>query len=86
MRVPLAALLLVSCSTAPVATGDRDPAPPGAGPSRGIRFDVRMAAGLADTPQTGRLLVLLTTRDGDEPRNLVSDEDDTAQVFGVDVE
>jgi hypothetical protein len=86
MRVPLAALLLVSCSTAPGATGDRDPSAPAATPEGGLRFAVRMAPGVVDQPQNGRLLLIIATGDKPEPRNQVTDKDDTAQLFGVDVD
>ncbi|HKE15282.1 MAG TPA: hypothetical protein VKB80_10475 [Kofleriaceae bacterium] len=86
MRVPLAALFLVSCTTAPVATGDRDPAAPSAAPSGSLRFAIRMGPGVVDRPQAGRLLLLIATGDKPEPRNQVTDKDDSAQVFGVDVD
>src|SRR5688500_2510308 len=83
MNIRLAALLLASC-TAPVKSGESPPEAPGA--AAGLRVSVRLAPSVADSAQTGRLLLLLSARGDEEPRNLVSDHDDTAQVFGIDVE
>ncbi len=84
MNIRLAALLLASCTAAPVKTGESPPEAPG--PAAGLRVSVRLAPSVADSAQTGRLLLLLSARGEEEPRNLVSDNDDTAQVFGIDVE
>jgi hypothetical protein len=45
-----------------------------------------VASGLSDTPLDGRILVILSARAEDGPRLQLSDEDDSAQIFGVDVE
>ncbi len=52
------------------------------GPVFSIRFD----SALTDTPQDGRLLLLLATHDDKEPRFLVDNSADTQLVFGVNVE
>src|SRR5262245_28405452 len=79
----LLATTFLSCKAgAPGASGP--PAPAAAG---GLRFAVTIAAGLVPSPQTGRLLLLIAPAGTkEEPRTLVSDTDDSAQVFGVDVE
>src|SRR6188768_3312956 len=49
----------------------------------GLRFAVRFPAQAA--PFTGRLLVLISTDDGAEPRFQVTDGPRSQQVFGIDV-
>lgn len=71
---PLVALTLVlGCRAAPPAA------------SLGPRFDVSLAPGLADAPLDGRLLVVVSRNAKREPRLQVSGNDETAQIFGVDV-
>ena len=48
-----------------------------------VSVSVRLAPSVADSAQTGRLLLLLSARGDEEPRNLVTDHDNTAQVFGI---
>jgi hypothetical protein len=57
--------------------------PPGAA---GPRFDVRFTAEQSREPLDGRLLVMLSTDDSKEPRELISDGLKTQQIFGRDVE
>ncbi len=52
----------------------------------GPEFSVQFAAELTEQAQDGRLLLLLATHDGKEPRFLVSNSADTQLVFGVNVE
>ncbi len=67
-------LLLLGCAAGVEAA---DPA---------VRFSVRYGEGLVESPQTGRLLLMLARHDGDEPRFLVGDGLDTQLVFGRDVQ
>ena len=53
----------------------------GNGPAFSISFD----AALTEAAQDGRLLLLLATHDGDEPRFLVDNSADTQLVFGLNV-
>jgi hypothetical protein len=53
----------------------------GNGPAFSISFD----AALTEAAQDGRLLLLLATHDGDEPRFLVNNSADTQLVFGLNV-
>jgi Putative esterase len=94
MRLRLAALvalvalvaLLVSCNSTGMKPGTAPAPAPGAPATGGPRFAVRLAPGLASEPVAGRLLVILATGGAREPRHLVTDDDETAQVFGVDVD
>jgi len=52
----------------------------------GPRITVTLPTSLSATPVDGRLLVILTAAAPREPRLLVTDNDDTAQIFGVDVD
>jgi hypothetical protein len=49
-------------------------------------FSIRLDASLAESDQDGRLLLLLATRDDEEPRFLVNNSADTQLVFGINVE
>ncbi|HEY7817328.1 MAG TPA: alpha/beta hydrolase-fold protein [Vicinamibacteria bacterium] len=50
-----------------------------------LRFEVRYAAGLRTAPLDGRLLVMLSTDQGAEPRFQIDTSLDTQQMFGADV-
>lgn len=82
---PFLVLLASACSGAPPASDSPgSSSPPAARP--GPRFSVRLDSAVG-SPQVGRLLVIVApAATKDEPRSLVTDEDDTAQVFGVDVD
>ncbi len=51
-----------------------------------IRFEVALPAQAGATPLDGRLLLFLSKREGEEPRNQVTDGPTCAQMFGVDVD
>src|SRR6185312_12297306 len=71
---PFAALLLVvGCRTSP----------PAAAP--GPRFEVSLASGIAPAPLDGRLILIVSRNATTEPRLQVSGNDETAQIFGIDV-
>ena len=58
-----------------------------AGPLSGeTRFTVRYAAAKDSHPLDGRLLLMLSTVEGDEPRFQISDGPDTQLIFGIDVD
>jgi hypothetical protein len=63
------------------ACGVRQP-----GPGAALRFSVSFPAGKAATPLDGRLILVISTGTEGEPRFQISDESDTQQVFGIDVE
>jgi hypothetical protein len=50
-----------------------------------LRFEVHYAPGLRTEPLDGRLLVMLSRKEGEEPRFQIDTSLDTQQVFGVDV-
>ena len=50
------------------------------------QFTVQLPKSLSDKPLDGRLLLLLSTKPGTEPRFQVEDDTHTQQVFGIDVE
>ncbi len=55
-------------------------------PTNELVFDITFDPGLADTAQDGRLLLLLSTNDADEPRFQVGNFPDSQLVFGMNVE
>ena len=63
-----------------------------AGPAQGdagqdsLRFDIRFPARLCPDTLDGRLLLLLSTDDSEEPRFQVKDGPETQLAFGIDVE
>ncbi len=80
MRATLPALVLSAACQPPQAPTARPEAPV-------TRISVRVRDGLASGPLQGRLLVLLAAGEHeDEPRFLVGDGDETAQVFGIDLD
>ncbi|HSN85496.1 MAG TPA: hypothetical protein VL025_02010, partial [Thermoanaerobaculia bacterium] len=54
--------------------------------SEPVRFAVRFAAEQSREPLDGRLLLLLSNDDGDEPRFQIEDSPASQLVFGLDVE
>jgi hypothetical protein len=68
------------CRAAPPAV---TPTPPATAP---LRFSVTFPASLSDTPLDGRVLVVIANDATPEPREQVSDQNTTAQIFGVDVD
>ncbi len=50
-----------------------------------LRFEVRYGPGLRTEPLDGRLLVMLSTKEGKEPRFQIDTSLETQQMFGVDV-
>ncbi|HEY2510320.1 MAG TPA: alpha/beta hydrolase-fold protein [Polyangiaceae bacterium] len=96
-RVSLLALPLAASCGAPASSASPPSAPAaqpcGAAPSAapaataGLAFSVSFPASLSSTPLDGRLLLVISKDSGKEPpRAHVGDADDTAQVFGVDVD
>ncbi len=53
--------------------------------SPGISFDVTFDESLSDELQDGRLLLMLSTNDADEPRFQVNNNPDTQLIFGLNV-
>ena len=51
-----------------------------------MRFDISFSETQSTEPLDGRLLLMLSTDDSDEPRNQISDGLKTQQIFGVDVD
>ncbi len=79
----LSALLLAFVASPSVVTlGARQPASP-AGP---LRFEISYPALRSETPLTGRLLLILSTRKDGEPRFHVNDGPTGQPVFGLDLE
>ncbi len=58
--------------------GEGNPAP--------IRIHVSFGRDLSATPIDGRLLVMLSTDDKDEPRLQINDGPKTQQIFGIDLD
>lgn len=93
-RSPMALVLLAlaaacgAAPTGPVAGPAAAQPPPHAAPAAaaGLRFTVRFGAEVHPSPLDGRLLLLLGKNADAEPRFQLSSNDDTGQVFGVDVE
>jgi hypothetical protein len=51
-----------------------------------LQFSVSLADSLGKSPLDGRLILCITPDSSTEPRNQVSDEFRTAQIFGIEVE
>jgi hypothetical protein len=51
-----------------------------------LRFGLSFPAERSEEPQDGRMLLLISTDDSDEPRFQINDGVDTQLVFGIDVE
>ena len=56
------------------------------GSQSALRFEVSFSQQQSETPLDGRVYVMLSTDDKDEPRFEISDDPDTQQFFGVDVD
>src|SRR5262245_43286684 len=54
--------------------------------SRELRFNVSFPAEQSDSPIDGRVLLIISTDNSKGPRQQISDDPNTAQIFGVDVE
>jgi len=78
-RIHLAAPLLAAAVLA-VPFTVRSAAP------SGPRFTVRTAPGLADAPLDGRLLLLVSKDESQEPRFQIEDGPKSQQAFGIDVD
>ncbi|MEY2835029.1 MAG: hypothetical protein RLZZ557_691 [Bacteroidota bacterium] len=50
------------------------------------QITIQLPKNLSDKPLDGRLLLMLSTQPGTEPRFLIADDTQTQQVFGMDVE
>src|SRR5436190_1487085 len=50
------------------------------------RFEISFPAAVSKEPLDGRLLLLISTSNNDEPRLQISEDLSTQQVFGVDVD
>ena len=55
-------------------------------PLEKYHFEVTFPSGLSEEPITGRLLLMLSTKDGEEPRFQIKDGLDAQLIFGIDVE
>ncbi|HEY7161802.1 MAG TPA: hypothetical protein VH815_11110, partial [Acidobacteriota bacterium] len=51
-----------------------------------LKFEISFPKEIGEQPQDGRLLLLLSTDDSEEPRAQITDSLKTQQVFGTDVE
>lgn len=75
------ALLLCFLALAAAATPRPKPTPPS-----GPRFEITFSAAQSPNPLDGRVFLLLSTSERDEPRFQITDHPDTQQFFGVDVD
>lgn len=53
---------------------------------KSLKFEISFPKEISEKAQDGRLLVMLSTDNSDEPRNQITDSLKTQQVFGTDVE
>ncbi len=67
------------------AAGPTAGAGPEADPVSRLRFALSFPAERSGSPLDGRLLLLISADDADEPRFQINDGPDTQQVFGTDV-
>ena len=51
-----------------------------------LKFDISIASSIGGEPRDGRIILVMATDDGREPRLQVSSGIDAPQIFGVDVE
>jgi hypothetical protein len=75
MRRVVFAFLFAACGAAAIA---QDPLP--------LRFVVTVAPAQGAAPIDGRLLVMISTEGGGEPRFQINDGANSQQIFGIDVE
>ena len=54
--------------------------------SANVRFDITFPASASKDALDGRLLLLISTNNTDEPRFRISEDLTTQQVFGIDVD
>jgi hypothetical protein len=73
-------------SISPLALATRAAAPEDVASSAGATIHVSFGPEQSKTPLDGRLLVMLSTDDKDEPRFQISDTTKTQQIFGIDVD
>jgi hypothetical protein len=52
----------------------------------GLRFEISIAPSLSGGPLDGRLYLLVSTNDNEEPRFQISDQPETQQFFGMNVD
>ena len=50
-----------------------------------LKFEISFTEDLSAEPLDGRILLMITDRNNSEPRFLISDGDNTGQIFGIDV-
>src|SRR5262245_8988462 len=55
-------------------------------PDRRLRFNISFSTEQSAEPLDGRVLLMISTDDSKEPRQQISDDPNTAQIFGIDVE
>ena len=79
IRVVVAAILAGTVATLAACLGN----PAAAGR---LRVSISFPSTLSDKPLDGRMLLLISTDAGQEPRFQISDNDRTQQVFGIDVD
>jgi hypothetical protein len=87
-RLRIAATIAVAASVGSVprvARAQGAQASPKPAAQAGFRVVVTPAASGAGTSRDGRLLLVISTDSSTEPRHQMSDDDDTQQVFGIDV-
>src|SRR5215469_10737143 len=65
---------------------DNTPAPKGTTKRSPLKFEVSFGPNVSSTPLDGRMLLMLSTEDKEEPRNEISYTLSSKQVFGTDVE
>ncbi len=51
-----------------------------------LNFQISFPSERSKTPLDGRLLLMLSTNDKDEPRNQIGDDPETQLIFGIDVD
>jgi len=83
----MAAFFVVFFSAlSPLVSSAPATAPADAGKTAGLQIRVSFGPDLSKTPLDGRLLVLLSTDDKEEPRFQITENTKTQQIFGIDVD
>ena len=81
-----AAAMLALAASAPLVADKKPAGPAHAQAASSLRFEISFSRAASATPVNGRVYLLLSTNDAEEPRTEIGEKvNETQQIFGVDV-